>query len=393
VYRSELQWEEDYFMDIKALLNRSNLVTARENGGFSTTEATNKISKSSKDLVVRWESGESSPTFTQLENLAKAYQISPLLLLSPVAITHQKAIPDFRSGDLSEGKDRINRLVNLVIKRQGWLGEKLTALGFGKNKIVGLGKNLNTPDALADFIIKKLDINHSDIISFSGKSGKDKTLKYLVDLLEKHQVFVGKTLAEHRLAVKEMRGLFINNELAPFIVLNRKDAVAAQIFTLMHEVAHLFRATEGISAVDFRTLDRRYSKGVNPEEVFCNATAAAVLIPANYIVDDSYDEQGVRSLAAHFNVSNLFVFYRLKSLGKISQRYVDGLEELFVSETKEAVKQRDLKKKKDSGGSHVNNMRDSNGGLFNRVVQSFYLQNQISYTEASNVLKFSAEKV
>ena len=380
-------------MDIKALLNRSNLVTARENAGFSTIEATKKISKSAKDSVLSWETGESAPSFTQLENLAKAYQVSPLLLLSPVAIPRQKAIPDFRSGDLSEGKERINKLVNLVIKRQGWLGEKLTALGFGKNKIVGSGKHLSSPDALAEHIIKKLDINHSDIISFSGESGKEKTLKYLVGLLEKQQVFVGKTIAEHKLTVKEMRGLFINNDLAPFIVLNRKDAVAGQIFTLMHEVAHLFRATEGISTVDFRTLDKRYAKDVNAEEVFCNATAAAVLIPAGYIVDDSYDEQDIRSLASHFNVSNLFVFYRLKSLGKISRRRVDELEELFVSETAEAVRQKELKKKKDRGGSHVNNMRDSNGGLFNRVVQSFYIQNQISYTEASNVLRFSAEQV
>jgi Zn-dependent peptidase ImmA (M78 family) len=380
-------------MDIKALLNRSNLVTARENAGFSTIEATKKVSKSKKDVVLSWKTGESVPSFTQLENLAKVYQMSPLLLLSHTAIPRQKAIPDFRSGDLSEGKDKINKLVNLVIKRQGWLSEKLTALGFSKNKIVGSGRNHNSPDALAEFIIKKLGINHSDIIGFSGEAGKEKTLKYLVSLLENRQVFVGKTLAQHKLNVKEMRGLFINHDLAPFIVLNRKDAVAGQIFTLMHEVAHLFRATEGISTVDFRTLDRRYAKDVNAEEVFCNATAAAVLIPASYIADESYDEQDVRSLAAHFNVSNLFVFYRLKSLGKIPRRKVQDLEELLVSETAEAVKQKELKKKKSAGGSHVNNMRDSNGGLFNRVVQSFYIKNQISYSEASNVLKFSAEQV
>ncbi|MBP9717343.1 MAG: ImmA/IrrE family metallo-endopeptidase [Candidatus Pacebacteria bacterium] len=380
-------------MDIKTLLNRNNLVTARENAGFSTTEATKKISKSNKDTVLSWEIGESVPTFNQLEKLAKIYQVSPLLLLSPIAVPLQRIVPDFRSGNLSEGKDRINKLINLVIKRQGWLAEKLTSLNFGKNAIVGSGRALNTPDELAEYIIKKLDISHGTIIGFSGETGKEKTLKYLVSLLEKQQVFVGKTLAEHRLTVKEMRGLFINNDLAPFIVLNRKDAVAAQTFTLMHEVAHLFRATEGISAVDFRTLDKEYSNDTNTEEIFCNATAAAILIPSSFIVDEVYDEQDIRSLAANFNVSNLFAFYRLKSLGKILRRRVDDLEKLFVSETAEAVKQRELKKKKDSGGSHVNNMRDSNGGLFNRVVQSFYAQNQISYTEASNVLRFSAEQV
>jgi Zn-dependent peptidase ImmA (M78 family)/transcriptional regulator with XRE-family HTH domain len=380
-------------MDIQSLLNRNNLVTARENAGFSTSEATSKLSKTKKDSVLEWEKGDSVPTFKQIEKLAKIYQVSPLLLLSPVSLPKQKAIPDFRSGDLSAGKDRINKLVNLVIKRQGWLGARLTALGFGRNKIVGLGSDLGAPDVLADFIVDKLGIDHNTIIGFSGESGREKTLKYLVGLLEKNQVFVGKTLAEHRLTVKEMRGLFIHNDLAPFIVLNRKDSVSAQIFTLMHEVAHLFRATEGISSVDFRTLDKQYSKNVSAEEVFCNATAAAILIPANYITDDSYDEQDIRSLAAHFNVSNLFVFYRLKSLGKISRRRVDELEVLFVNETAEAVRQKEIRDKKKDGGNYINSMRDSNGGLFNRVVQSFYNQNQISYTEASNVLRFSAEQV
>lgn len=380
-------------MDIQSLLNRDNLVTARENAGFSTIEATSKLSKTTKDLVLGWESGDSLPTFKQIEKLAKTYQVSPLLLLSPVSLPKQKVIPDFRSGDLTAGKDRINKLVNLVIKRQGWLGERLKALGFGRNKVVGSGRGLDTPEALAEFVISKLGIDHSTIIGFSGKSGREKTLKYLVGLLEKKQVFVGKTLAEHRLTVKEMRGLFIHNDLAPFIVLNRRDSVSAQIFTLMHEVAHLFRATEGISSVDFRTLDKRYSKDVNAEEVFCNATAAAILIPADFITDDGYGEQDIRSLAAHFNVSNLFVFYRLKSLGKISRRHLDVLEELFISETAEAVRQKEIRDKNKDGGNYVNSMRDSNGGLFNRVVQSFYVQNQISYTEASNVLKFSAEQV
>jgi hypothetical protein len=92
-------------------------------------------------------------------------------------------------------------------------------------------------------------------------------------------------------------------------------------------------------------------------------------------------------------VSNLFVFYRLKSLGKISRRRVDELEVLFVNETAEAVRQKEIRDKKKDGGNYINSMRDSNGGLFNRVVQSFYNQNQISYTEASNVLRFSAEQV
>ena len=188
-----------------------------------------------------------------------------------------------------------------------------------------------------------------------------------------------------------MRGMFIDHKLAPFIVINRKDAIAAQIFTLMHETAHLFRATEGISAVDFRAIDKK--QGVHSEEVFCNTVAASILIPSELITDSNYGENEIRNLASHFNVSNLFAFYRLKSLKKIKKVQAKELERLFIDETAEAIKQKEIKAKKQKGGSYLNNMRDSNGGLFNRIVQNFYSQNNIGYTEASNVLKFSAEQI
>jgi hypothetical protein len=38
-------------------------------------------------------------------------------------------------------------------------------------------------------------------------------------------------------------------------------------------------------------------------------------------------------------------------------------------------------------------MKDSNGGLFNRIVSNYHFENQIGYTEASNILKFSVESV
>ena len=80
-------------------------------------------------------------------------------------------------------------------------------------------------------------------------------------------------------------------------------------------------------------------------------------------------------------------------MNKIKKVKVKELKQLFIDETAEAVKQKEIRAKKQKGGSHLNNMRDSNGGLFNRIVQSFYFQNDIGYTEASNVLKFSAEQV
>ena len=51
------------------------------------------------------------------------------------------------------------------------------------------------------------------------------------------------------------------------------------------------------------------------------------------------------------------------------------------------------KDKAKNGGNYTNNMRDSNGSLYNRIVQNSYLDNRIGYIEAANLLRFSPEMV
>lgn len=368
-------------------INKRNLQIARENVGLDTLIASKKISTSKIDLVSKWENGDSLPTWSQVNKLSKLYGVPELLFFSDESIQKNKIIPDYRVGPEQGDEEKIKKLTNLVIRRQKWLERKLQTEGIPKNNLQGSGKNIQSPEALANFIRDGLDISLNQIKEISGVSARRKTLKYLIQKAESRYIFVGKTISYHKISVEEMRGLFISNDYCPYIILNRKDALSAQIFSFVHELAHLFRKTDAIS----NSLDFRQSNSISSEEIFCNKVAAELLMPKKEFTQEFYGKSDIDKLSELYKVSKLSLFYRLKDLDKISKNEKDSLESEIQEETQKNILQKNARNKKE-GGSYINNMKDSNGNLFNNIISNAYLENKISYLEASKLLKFSVER-
>ncbi len=369
-------------------VNRENLKIARENIGLSTLVATQKISKSSKNLISDWEKGNSLPTWVQIRELAKLYNISEFLFFSKKKLTKSKSIPDYRVGDNERNDIGVKKLISFVSLRQRWLEKELRSEGVPKNTLQGSGKRIDNPGTLADTILDKLEIDFEEFKNISGYGARKKALKYLIQKAEAKGVFVGKTVSYHNIEVNDMRGLFISNDYCPYIVINRKDAQSAQIFSFIHELAHLFRKSDAISnSLDFRTTD----KTIDKEEVFCNRVAAELLLPEEELINNSYSKSDIYEISETYKVSNIFVFYRLKDLKKIDAALSGEIEREIKKETVDNVLLKN--KAKSKRGNYTNNMKDSNGSLFNRVVFSSYGNHKIGYVEASKLLKFSPEKL
>jgi Zn-dependent peptidase ImmA (M78 family) len=77
-----------------------------------------------------------------------------------------------------------------------------------------------------------------------------------------------------KLDVDEFRGFVLVDDLAPFIFINGADGKAAQMFTLAHELAHVWCGQSGV--FDLRDLQ---PTGDDVEQV-CNKIAAEFLAPA-----------------------------------------------------------------------------------------------------------------
>jgi Zn-dependent peptidase ImmA (M78 family)/DNA-binding XRE family transcriptional regulator len=369
-------------------INRHNLKIARLNVGLEIDYASKRVSKR-KNIVLMWENGEDLPTWSQIRKLAKLYDVQELIFFSKDNTKENRNISDFRVGVLEGDKDVVKKLINLVLRRQAKLEQIFRDEGYSKNVLIGSGKHIESPIELARYISRILKINIEEIKNISGADARRKTLDYLIEKAEQKGIFVGKTISYHNISVNNMRGLFISNDYCPFIVLNRKDALVAQIFSLIHELSHLFRRTESISnIIDFRD----FNKDIDSEEVFCNKVAANLLLPAEEFTEHSYSKRDITALSEKYKLSELFIFYRLKDLGKITQESIDSLQTELEEESKENIKRKESRDR-GKGGNYYNSMKDSNGGLFNKTILSAYFEKRISYVEASNLLNFSVEKV
>ena len=128
------------------------------------------------------------------------------------------------------------------------------------------------------------------------------------------------------LSVEEFRGFAISDEYAPLIFINGKDSKNAQLFTLLHELVHVFLGRGGISGQDY------LNGSENALEQYCNQVAAEYLVPAEELLQTWLEDDGGRSLddkikrlASKHQVSAMVMIIRCQSLGLIDRHQAGDL--------------------------------------------------------------------
>lgn len=324
---------------------------ARERANLSPKELADKM-KVALEAVTEWEQ-TGMISVARADNLAtKTY--TPLgYLYLPNPLEESLPIRDFRTrGDkpLKHPSTNLLDTVYVMQRRQNWMRDDL--INGGANPLPFVGAYTLEDDFVEVAVgmrtaLSLLDGWAEDISSWTS------ALRFLRDRLDNVGVLVvSNSLVgnnRHRkLAAEEFQGFALVDKYAPLVFVNSADFIAARIFTLVHEVAHVFVGEAGLSAFD------KLLPSNNQTEKFCNRVAAEFLVPQKELQDFwsiAKDRPNpYQAIARKFKVSAIVAARRLLDLGYIDQNTFLVSYEDFKDEGKRAPA-------RGSGGNFWNTQR------------------------------------
>jgi Zn-dependent peptidase ImmA (M78 family) len=199
----------------------------------------------------------------------------------------------------------------------------------------------------------------------------------------------------NRVETDEASGFAYWAETLPVIVVNRKDVFARRVFSLMHELVHLMLHQSGVSDLN---IDAHRPAHDDIVEVFCNAVAAATLMPKDlFLAEPAVIERGagrhewtdnvIESLAAKFGVSRESIVRRLLTVGRTTETFYARKRAQYYDEFR-ARKER--KKEQNADKSMARNIpRETVGDLgrpFVRLVLENFRQERLTLSDVSGYL-------
>lgn len=303
----------------EAHINPAILTWALERAGLDGQMLATRL-HTGADRVSAWESGERKPTFKQAQRIAEITHIPFGYFYLPQPPEEPLPIADFRTiGDEpvhALGPD-FRDLLNDVLRKQAWFREYRQLQNFEPLPFIGRFSVADSPTAIATDIARTLAVTAEDRAS---SQNWEVYLRLLIEKIEAAGILVMRSGIvgnnTHRpLSVDEFRGFVVTDPYAPLIFINGKDARAAQIFTVVHELAHIWLGESGVSN---EKLGEAHEHDGRVERV-CNATAAEFLVPAIEIqarwnVDADLALQA-KELTRTFKVSSVVVARRAAELG------------------------------------------------------------------------------
>ena len=342
-----------------------------------------------------WERGEAAPTFRQLEAFAKATFVPAGYLFLSEPPVEELPIPDLRTIDGQGIFDRqgtidgpgvrrpsANLLDTIYIcqRRQDWYREYARSIGEEPLAFIG-SANLNDPAAETAARMRR-DLN-LDTHRWREYSGWEESLRDFVEQVDDAGILVmvngvvGNS-TRRKLEPQEFRGFALCDDLAPLVFINNADARAAQMFTLAHELAHLWHGASALSDVSPRPASNR---GV---ETWCNRVAAELLLPLaelERILPPGNPINEVDSIRRRFKVSSLVVLRRLYEAGRLSD---DEFERAYATE-----RQRLQQSQSGSGGNLYPTLMARVGRRFAQAVVRDASAGETLYREAYALLGVS----
>jgi len=372
---------------MQAMIQTNLLVWAVERAN-ATIDVLSKKLHVKEEKIKKWLEGEDKPTFKQAQTLAKTLQIPfGYLFLSEIP-EEELPLPDLRTIK-DEPTYKISPIFKQLLydldRKQRWYKEYIMENGAEPLSFIGkFSLQSHKKDIISD-IKKQLQWNKSfhnsskeNYIANISKSAER------IGILVMRSSYVGGS-TQKSLNVDEFRGLAISDNYAPLIFINTGDSKSAQIFTLAHELAHLWIGESAISDLQM------FVNFNNQIEKFCNEIAGELLVPKeNFIAlwnTNNFINDNCQNISDNFLVSPLMVAKRAYDLEFITYDEYSIFYTEQVSLWIELKKQQ--KQNKNSMGNYYKTLPVRESKLLSESVVSSTLEGKLLYRDALKLLNIS----
>jgi Zn-dependent peptidase ImmA (M78 family) len=351
-----------------------------------------KIPKLTVEKLKEWEDGTSQPTIRQAQILSKAYKRPFALFFLPEVPRDFQPLQDFRKSGSKELTTSSIFIIREIQQKQAWISDIYSENNEEKLSFVGRFSPKSNPKLVANDILATLGIN-------PARYKTDNPIREWINAAESNGIFVSRTSFIHskmKLDSDELQGFAIADHFAPFVFVNSDDWNAPQLFTLVHELAHIWIAATGIS------------NGIEPEiaarskynaiELFCNEVAANALIPSEIILNIDRrvfrNSQEIFKIAKNLGVSSFAILIRALNLQLVSDSDYNALKrqaeidyQAFLKKEAERKAAFKLRQKEKPGGPNPYLLRlNKNSRLFTQVVLDALRSGFVQPTQASFLL-------
>ena len=367
---------------IRVSINAELLRWARERAGLTQDSLSRKFRK-----LPEWENGEALPTLKQIEAFARTVHVPVGYLFLARPPEEPVPIPDFRTlagQTVTRPSPDLLDMIYVCQERQSWYRGFLRVAQEPELAFVGSVTLDTRPEDVAARMRETLGF---DLGARRECPTWADAMRLFVQQADQAGVLVmisGVVMSNtsRRLDPTEFRGFALSDPLAPLVFINGSDTKAAQMFTLAHELAHLWLGASALSNVGAES----WRQGFRPEEVWCNAVAAELLVPLADLRSELREDEplpAVPRLARAFRVSTLVILRRLLDANRLDRPSFES------AWTQEYEQLKALARRGDGGGDFYRTTLARVSPRFARALVASTLEGQTLYRDAFRMLGIS----
>ncbi|NQV72047.1 ImmA/IrrE family metallo-endopeptidase [bacterium] len=306
-------------------LNPKVLKWARLASGLSESDVAQRFKKD-ESTVSHWESGDSAPTYAQLERLAYKIYKRPLAVFffseppEEESPEHSfRTLPGFEIENLNPRARYLRRealaMKGFLSKLHGGVNESWSS--FKTQCAYEPGQPL---EPIANRVRSLLQVKFEEQLSW--KSTNEAFEKWR-DAIER----VGVGVFKESFDQDSLSGFCLYDAEFPVIYVNNSNSRSRQIFSLFHELAHLIAGTGGITASDDSFIDQLPLEHQAIER-FCNKFSSEVLVPSDrflpFLLNVDYSDHKLSQIAKSFSVSREVILRKYLDAGSVAQHFYDS---------------------------------------------------------------------